>query len=514
MSTDAQHSIPAVHALHLVELVRRWDVSPEELLAPLGLRAEALADPGARLPVRVIEALVEQARRLTGEPGLGFFLGLQMRVSSHGYLGFAAMTSATVRDALEIAVRFAPTRTGAIALRLAVDGARAALVMEESADFGTARDVVVLSLLVGVWQIGRALTGRELAGSADVRWPEPPYFARFRHVLPGVVRFGQPVHQLVFDAAVLELPLNMADPAAERLAREQCERELEALGAGAGIAAAVRRALADPGGAGGAGGAGGFRGLEQVARALAMSPRTLKRKLAEAGASFSGLLDEQRRDRALLLLRDGALTLDAIAERLGYSDVANFTRAFRRWTGTTPGAPHHTGAAPLVRHGSTYCRHTPVAGRRPRPGPADPCQRWICSPAGSKGTCVDTEHGTMRPATLTCQAPVRTSSSATGKPSRRHTEASPTAAPTAAPYAAEVTWPHPAPSRKTSSPPHSVTSGSASTSETTRRSGPVARAFSSASRPRKGVSERSLVAKRSPASTGLTSGPSSAPKAR
>lgn len=335
MAMEAQHSIPAVHALHLVELVRRWEVSPEELLAPLGLRAEVLADPGARLPVRVVEALVEQARRLTGEPGLGFFLGLQMRVSSHGYLGFAAMTSATVRDALEIAVRFAPTRTGALTLRLAVEGARAALVMEENADFGTARDVVVLSLLVGVWQIGRALTGHELAGSADVRGAEPPYFGRFKHVLPGVVRFGQPVHQLVFDAAVLDLPLNMADPAAQRLAREQCERELEALGAGAGIAAAVRRALADPGGGGGA---GGFRGLDEVARALAMSPRTLKRKLSEADASFSGLLDEQRRDRALLLLRDGALTLDAIAERLGYSDVANFTRAFRRWTGKTPGA--------------------------------------------------------------------------------------------------------------------------------------------------------------------------------
>ncbi|MCC6994067.1 MAG: AraC family transcriptional regulator [Deltaproteobacteria bacterium] len=344
MVTDAQHSIPAVHALHLVELVRRWEVSPEELLAPLGLRLEALADPGARMPVRVVEALVGQARRLTGEPGLGFFLGLQMRVSSHGYLGFAAMTSATVRDALEIAVRFAPTRTGALTLRLAVEGARAALVMEENADFGTARDVVVLSLLVGVWQIGRALTGHELAGSADVRGAEPPYFSRFRHVLPGVVRFGQPVHQLVFDAAVLDLPLNMADPAAQRLAREQCERELLALGAGAGITAAVRRALADPGGgggtagAGGTGGAGGFRGLDEVARALAMSPRTLKRRLSEAGASFSELLDEQRRDRALLLLRDGALTLDAIAERLGYSDVANFTRAFRRWTGKTPGA--------------------------------------------------------------------------------------------------------------------------------------------------------------------------------
>jgi AraC-like DNA-binding protein len=81
----------------------------------------------------------------------------------------------------------------------------------------------------------------------------------------------------------------------------------------------------------------GFRSLEDIAQQIGVSPRTLKRRLADGGTSYSELLDEQRQERALLLLRDESLSREQIAERLGYSDAANFTRAFRRWTGKTPG---------------------------------------------------------------------------------------------------------------------------------------------------------------------------------
>ena len=79
-------------------------------------------------------------------------------------------------------------------------------------------------------------------------------------------------------------------------------------------------------------------GLDETARALGLSTRTLKRRLAAEGTDFTPLLDEQRRHRALLLLRSADLSVEAVAEQVGYSDVANFTRAFRRWSGTTPTA--------------------------------------------------------------------------------------------------------------------------------------------------------------------------------
>ncbi|WP_394829572.1 AraC family transcriptional regulator [Pendulispora albinea] len=330
-------TIPAIHALHLAELVKGWNVTHEELFSGLDLDDEFLSEPEARLSIPTLEKLVARARALTGKPALGFYLGFQMRISAHGFLGFAAMTSATTRDAIQLAAQFAPTRTSALAFRLCVDGDVASVVIDEQADFGTARDVVIPAILIGLWQIANALTGRELRGSADLAFPEPDYFAKYAHLFPAV-RFGQPVNQLVFDATILDLPLTMADPAARRLAVEQCERALDALGGDGRLIGRVRSLIPRKD--------GGFRSLDEVASELRLSPRTLKRKLAAQAMAYSTLLEEQQRDKALLLLRALDLSLENVAERLGYSDPANFTRAFRRWTGLTPSAYRRTLTSP------------------------------------------------------------------------------------------------------------------------------------------------------------------------
>ena len=324
-------TLPAIHAHELVELVQRWRVEPAVLLAGTALREEMLADPALRLPLATVVKLIERARALTGEPGLGLYMGLRMRVSSHGYLGFAAMTAATLREALEVTARYARTRTDALELRFHVAGDLASLVIEERAPLGSARDVIVFALTVGLWQIGMALTGEPLHGGMDLAFPEPAYFERFRHLAPGGIRFGQPAHRMTFATTLLDLPVKMADPAAFRLVQAQCERLLDALGYPERLGARVRQLL-------GINAEAGFLSLEETASELGMSARTLKRKLAADGTSFSEILDEERRERAVLLLRGTQLGLDEVAERLGYSDLANFTRAFRRWTGVPPGA--------------------------------------------------------------------------------------------------------------------------------------------------------------------------------
>jgi AraC-like DNA-binding protein len=326
--------LPAVHALHLAEIVRRYGHAPAELYAAIGASAEALAVPDARLGVSEVEALVARARALTGEDALGVQLGFQMRVSAHGYLGFAAMTAPTVREALAAAIRFAPTRTNALALALHEKASLASLVLEERADLGTARDVVLMALVVGIWQIGNALTGKTLTGTADLAFPAPAYAARFATKAPSV-RFGQPCNQLVFDASVLDLPLAFADPVARQLAVAQCERSLDALGESGRLIARVRELVYAQD--------RGFRSLEDVASALRVSSRTLKRRLSLQGVTYSDLLEVKRREVALLLLRSPSLSLDEVAEQLGYSDVANFSRAFRRWTGVAPGAYRRGG---------------------------------------------------------------------------------------------------------------------------------------------------------------------------
>jgi AraC-like DNA-binding protein len=327
--------LPAIHALELLQVVERWNVSTAELLAGLDLTESELADPSARLPLPTYQKLVERARHLSGEPGLGFSLGLQMRISVHGTLGMAAMTASTIREALDIAVRFAPTRTNALTLRLTEEAKTVAIVIEEQTDLGSARDVLLFALVVGIWQIGNAVTGTSLSGDGDFRFSEPPYFKRFAGFVPGRVRFDQPANRIVFDASVLDLPLVMADPVAQKVARRQCEQALEALGQEGQFVSRVRLALTKEGGS-------GYRSVAEVAQTMHVSERTLKRRLTELGKSFSELVDEQRRDHAMLLMATPDMSLEEVALRLGYSDAANFTRAFRRWTGKSPSA-HRKG---------------------------------------------------------------------------------------------------------------------------------------------------------------------------
>ncbi|MDI1449091.1 AraC family transcriptional regulator [Polyangium sp. 6x1] len=325
---NATGDLPAAYALHLVDLAARWGVAPDELLSGLGLTRESLTNPAARITLDTTGTLVKRATALTGEPGLAVFMGLQMRLSSHGYLGFAAMTAGTIRQALELAIRFVPTRTTALAFHLHVEGDTASLVFEERAPLGEAREFILIALMVGIARIGRDITKQELVGDAYLAFEKPPYFTRFSQIAPGRIHFGEPSNRIVFASSVLDLPLDMADPVAMQLAREQCEREMQALGRDDRTAARVRELLPLP---------EGYRSLEEIAQHLGVSPRTLKRRLADADTSYSEILDELRQERAMLLLRDESLSREQIAERLGYSDAANFARAFRRWTGRTPG---------------------------------------------------------------------------------------------------------------------------------------------------------------------------------
>jgi AraC-like DNA-binding protein len=329
LSSLEGHSVPAWYADHLVEVVRRWNVSPDDLLAGFGLSEASARDPAGRIALSTWVGLLERARAHTMEPGLGFYLAAQKRISGYGYVGFATLSASTLREGLEIMSRFSPVLTTAVSLRLQVEGRIAALVVEPHVDLGSVRDIALISLIFGMGPVGKMLTGKDLHGEVDLTLPEPAYFPRFKHLMPRA-RFGQPVSQVLFDAAHLDLPLVQADRTALELMRQQCERQLDALGYQGDFLERARRAIWREDGY-------GFRSLDRAAEHLAVSTRTLRRLLAEQGWSFSTLLDRERREKAVLLLKSSRVPLEDVAERLGYSTLSNFGRAFHQWTGMTPG---------------------------------------------------------------------------------------------------------------------------------------------------------------------------------
>lgn len=330
-------SIPSIYAAHLVQLVARWGITPEALVAGIDLDPAQLEQAQTRVSPLALRLLIERAIELTGEPGLGFYYGLQLKLSSHGSVGFAAMTSATLRDALSVAERFVALRAPVLALRIVSEERRAAIELSTLPVAHGLRVFLTEALVTALVQMARTVLGRNVEASFEIAYPEPSYASRFLHLWPGEVRFGREATRIWLPLSLLDESLQMADPVAARQALTECERDLTQLMEGGSLLTSVRRQLAAR--------ERGFPSLTELARERHVSPRTMKRRLAEHGTSYQKLLDELRRDRALALLLLPTHTIERIAEQLGYSDPANFNRAFRRWLGVSPSSYREQQAA-------------------------------------------------------------------------------------------------------------------------------------------------------------------------
>jgi AraC-like DNA-binding protein len=345
--TSTAHVLPGSFVLHLARLVSGHRGAEDELFRGLSICAEDLSDPAVTVPVDVAVSIAERARQLTGEPGIGVELGLQTYGPEHGYLGFAAMSAATLREAITMVCRYSPIRSTAFAFTLETRGARAAIVVAERADFGVARDIVMLSLLIGVWHATSVNLppGARSETVIEVMFPEPGYYDRFRSHRPEV-RFGCSANQIVFDTSLLDVKLATADPPSFRLARAECERMLQSISQQSRLVDQVARLALRA--------EGGSRSLQEVAELVDLSSRTLRRYLTQQGTSFATVRDEERHRRAKILLQSG-MSIGKVAVHLGYATAGNFTRAFRHWTGQPPSR----------QYGSSSNARRPVLGRRP-----------------------------------------------------------------------------------------------------------------------------------------------------
>jgi AraC-like DNA-binding protein len=325
-------SIPSAYLALWLTMLERRGHSAARLLAGTGLSQGELSRPDGMVSGRQLLTVVATSIQLTADPSLAYAFGLEMKPTSHGLLGYAIMTCATLRDAIRLGERYLRLRVaeGRIRIKLSVEGETAMVTLEDEIEFKPFRQFILEIFTAAILRNGEVLLGQRPAGEIWVDYPEPWYYAGLRDRLPPV-KFGMPHTGIRFPSSYLDRPLALSDPLASTQAVARLEHELMLVsGEQAGVLERVRAALTDP--------ERPFPELPHVAKRLGMSERTLKRRLNLAGTSYQRLLDEERRDEAGRLLQDGTLTIDDIAARLGYNDPANFTRAFRKWTGYSPTA--------------------------------------------------------------------------------------------------------------------------------------------------------------------------------
>jgi AraC-like DNA-binding protein len=303
-----------------------------ELLGGLeGLRAFAAVqalDPDERIPIATCHALLETVIETTGEVDLGLKAGCRMSRGDAGAVDYAMSSAATLADAIRMAARYATLFNDALEIRLETHGDRAAIRMHSQVVLPKVAADFMLSAFYHSHLVPELEQAPELecwvmhAAPADASEYE-------RTFAPAKVCFAKPWYGFVFDQSRLQAPLHGADAKLHSVVRKYADALLAGLPKAQSLTEKVRTLIA--------------RELPQVqpsaeciARQLRMSSRTLSRRLEDEGTSFRALVDDLRRGLALQYLANPRLAVAEVAFLLGFSEVAAFHRAFRRWTGKTP----------------------------------------------------------------------------------------------------------------------------------------------------------------------------------
>ncbi len=317
-------------ALGIVQALEMGGVDCRRLFTELDLDYAALEDPDARFPQDGMTRLWRRAVELSGNPAIGLNMAKVVRPASFHVVGYALMSSRTLKEGFARLVRyqriiaegadlsFRPL-PDAYALVLAIHGDRLPPARQ------SAEASLAYALAFCRWLTGRPIRPLQI----DFQGGPPEDLQPYQQVFQAPLRFNAEHYALLFERADMETPLPTANESLaqlhDRFAGEYLARFSESR-----VTHQARQVLCRllP---------QGEPKREAVAQTLHLSQRTLQRRLQEEGTSFQQLLDDTRRELAGQYLAQPNLTLLEIAYLLGFADPSNFFRAFRRWFDVTPG---------------------------------------------------------------------------------------------------------------------------------------------------------------------------------
>jgi AraC-like DNA-binding protein len=306
----------------VVELCREAGVDAYELAAAVGLPAEALSEPDLRVSVDRMNRLIELAAERTGIEDFGLRLAEGRRISNMGPVGLIIRDQPTVRDAVSAYARYQWLQNDAYAVTLEEFGDQGVLRIIGPPRQG--RQAQELAVAVAVRTIKAFLGDAWRPLEVWLTHAAPARLDSYRRVLGVVPRFDQDAMAVALRRADLDAAVPSADPAMARqvaLYLERLTRE-RSVALRARVADLIVALLPE-----------GKCSVAQVASRLGMDRRTLHRRLAAEGVTFTQILDDTRRSLAMSLLTDSDRPLQNVADLLGFSSLSAFAHWFRRHFG-------------------------------------------------------------------------------------------------------------------------------------------------------------------------------------
>lgn len=263
---------------------------------------------------------------------LGFAFAEQAHVTSFGPLSFPLVSAGSVAEIVEL-LTYLPVISTALSPQFhpSDHGLTVGLTAHTS---DPALDCLVVTYTgSALLRLLDMLAGDVPTVTLHLNWPAPAFVANHEDVLAGRLFFDAPMSFLHVPADTLNEVCRFSDPLAYRLAIVDLQRTLDQRSGTMSFSEKVRRLLEkDP----------GQRSSQWLAHELSISTSTLKRRLSEEGTTLREVRESFLHERAMLRLLDRSMSVSEIATDLGYSDLTNFSHAFKRWTGRSPSEFRHT----------------------------------------------------------------------------------------------------------------------------------------------------------------------------
>ena len=315
----------------VITLLQQLDAPIELLLREAKLPLFILNEPEALLPLKQVLQFIENTALIERMEQFGLLAGQQAQIANLGALGRLLCHSLTLFDAVNTLIRLGPSYNSGDRIWLNQQGEDVWLCRRFINDLEIAYPQAVhysLMFLIRLIQLG--------AGSqwmpTEIRLTTPPSqgFAEVELFANTKIQFNQDATAIVVPHTLLSLRLQNSDQYSEQQ-RNQDYENLYSSASATNFPAFLRQII-------GVQLKHGYPHIQSTAEMLGISVRTFQRQLNHSNLTYSSLIEQVRFERATQLLRDPTNKVTDIAAEIGYKDVGNFTRAFKRWTGVSPRA--------------------------------------------------------------------------------------------------------------------------------------------------------------------------------
>ena len=318
--------------LLLLAYAERQGLDRDALMRLARLMPQDVADPDSRIRTASMRRLWRAVDEQLHDPCLGLHIGITIKATQLGLVGYAMSYSGNLGDALQRLRLYTRILNESVQHEIKEMDGTVTLTLKANPSLIALRHPIDAGIAV-VLSIAREITQTALSPlSVELPFSEPelPVSNEYRSIFGCTIYFDRPYESISFSNEQMQLPNQLADSTLSGYLDNLAMLKLNELGEEeTSLVNEVRKILWPmlP---------CGRPNLWRTASEMGISPRTLQRRLGEAGTSFSVVLDDLRRDLSDELLSYHKLAVSEVAFLLGYSEPSAFQRAFRRWRGVSP----------------------------------------------------------------------------------------------------------------------------------------------------------------------------------